>query len=153
MRKLQIVAALLLAVALVFSACARKEAAPTPAQAPAPASALSEWDKIVAAAKEEGRVVLYNSQGIDVQDAVVKGLLKDYGIKYKEIPLQKNFEIANNYKEKKEKEISLSEIQIQQFLFLMNPSFTFLCMRSFSAALQTLGLCVFALIIIFSAFS
>ena len=58
MRKLQSIMVLFLAMVLVFSACARKEASPAPAQAPkptpSPSPAASEWDKIVEAAKKEG---------------------------------------------------------------------------------------------------
>ena len=57
MRKLQVVVALLLAVAFAFGACARKEASPTTPPAPAPqakpAPALTGWEGIVEALKDQ----------------------------------------------------------------------------------------------------
>lgn len=83
MRKIQIMGILLLGLG-VLGACA-PAAAPAPSSAPpsapstAPAPALSEWDKVVAAARKEGTVSFYTTWGVEVQHTVVEGM-KQYGI-------------------------------------------------------------------------
>ncbi|MFC1968589.1 ABC transporter substrate-binding protein [Chloroflexota bacterium] len=79
-----------LAFSLVLSGCKAPEKpappatppAPKPAPAPAPpAPAPSEWDKVLAAAKKEGTVNIYNTLGADVTDTLRDEMMKAHGIK------------------------------------------------------------------------
>jgi len=47
-------------------------------------SAQSEWDKVIAAAKQEGSVVLYTALGGPFQEAPIKAFQQRYGIKVEE---------------------------------------------------------------------
>ncbi len=51
-----------------------------PSQAPTKPSWQEKWDKTVAAAKEEGKVVVYGSAGGDIREALVKAFNERYGI-------------------------------------------------------------------------
>ncbi|MBM2832613.1 MAG: extracellular solute-binding protein family 1 [Dehalococcoidia bacterium] len=89
MRKAQIIGALVVVVAFTLAACAPK-AAPAPAPAPlappvaVPAAPQGEWDKVLAAAKQEGTVTVYNVFGAVMGQALVEGM-KKYGIKVENV--------------------------------------------------------------------
>ncbi|MBM2832385.1 MAG: hypothetical protein HW414_1437 [Dehalococcoidia bacterium] len=87
MRQIQIIGVLLLVLALTVGACAPKAApAPIPTTTqvpqpiPTPTPQLSEWDNILAAARKEGAVTVYNVLGIELTQAMTAGM-KQYGIK------------------------------------------------------------------------
>ncbi|MBM2832465.1 MAG: extracellular solute-binding protein family 1, partial [Dehalococcoidia bacterium] len=89
MKKVGFAITLFLVLGLVLAACAPKAAlapSPAPSQAPtaSPAPALSEWDKVLAAAKKEGTVTVYNVFGAITGKAMEEGM-KKYGIKVENI--------------------------------------------------------------------
>lgn len=82
MRRIQILGALFLVLAL--AACGPKTApapapSPSPAPSPAPVPQLSDWDKVLAAAKKEGTVTVYSTWGAKSSDALKAGM-KQYGV-------------------------------------------------------------------------
>ncbi|MBM2832527.1 MAG: Ferric transporter ATP-binding subunit [Dehalococcoidia bacterium] len=86
MRTFKVAAVLGLVIMLVLTACAAPKAPSTPTTtAPplqpvaAPSSQPSEWDKVLAAAKKEGIVTIYTSEGVETQQAWKVGM-KQYGI-------------------------------------------------------------------------
>lgn len=86
MRKLQIVGGLLLTLVLILSACAPKSTStpapapqPSPSPAPAPSPQAGSWDAVLAAAKKEGTVTVYNVLGSDLEQALRTGM-KQYGV-------------------------------------------------------------------------
>ncbi|MBM2831718.1 MAG: putative binding protein component of iron transporter precursor [Dehalococcoidia bacterium] len=94
MRKLHLVLFLLLGFVLVAGACAPKASSPsaTPpaakpaSSAPAPsiAPAMSEWDKVLEAARKEGTMTLYSTWGVQAAE-VLKAEMAKYGIKVESI--------------------------------------------------------------------
>lgn len=87
MKKVGFAITLFLVLGLVLAACATPKAAPAPSPAPsqspaqsaAPAAPQSEWDKVIAAAKKEGTVTIYTSQGVEFVEALKAGM-KPFGI-------------------------------------------------------------------------
>lgn len=85
MRKIQFIGVLLVILALVLGACGKSAPTPAPSPAPAPqplpapAPQPSGWDAVLAAAKKEGTVTLYNVLGNQLGDAIKAGM-KQYGI-------------------------------------------------------------------------
>lgn len=85
MRKIQIMGILLLGLVFVLGACAPAASpapskTPSPAPTPAPsAPALSGWDKVLADAKKEGSINLYNVLGGELGEAI-RTAMKGYGI-------------------------------------------------------------------------
>lgn len=84
MRRIRVLGALFLVLALALAACGPKTApapspSPSPVPSPVPAPQLSEWDKVLAAAKKEGTVTVYSTWGAKSGDALKAGL-KPYGI-------------------------------------------------------------------------
>ncbi len=77
---------------------AASRAAATPAQKPAniPAAAdwQKKWDDTVAAAKKEGKVVVYFTAGTAVRNALIGGMAKEYGISV-EIVTGRGAELVN----------------------------------------------------------
>lgn len=80
-------------VGLLLAACGVAEKAPSapasspaqqPASLPAPAQPLTEWDKVLAAAKREGTVTVYNGLGGQLGEALKEGM-KKYGIRVETI--------------------------------------------------------------------
>lgn len=66
---------------LLMLACApRATPAPPPQATPSP-QAVSEWDRVVAAARKEGTVTIYGGLGSDVQTAIQEGFMKATGIR------------------------------------------------------------------------
>ncbi len=76
MRRLQILVVFLLAVVLALGACAPK--APPPPAAPAAPAALTEWERVVEAAKKEGVITVYNGLSKAVALEVREGFMKQY---------------------------------------------------------------------------
>ncbi|MBI4333611.1 MAG: extracellular solute-binding protein [Chloroflexi bacterium] len=78
--------ALVVGLGLVIAACAPAPSAPPAAgaagQAPAAATggSLTEWERVVAAAKKEGEAMLYSSSGPAVRDPITKEIREKYGI-------------------------------------------------------------------------
>lgn len=105
MTKRAIIAVMSLAMALVLLASCAPKAAPSPAPAPqaqapaakAPVAAApvpsaparpaweTEWEKTLAAAREEGKLLVSTSAGSTVRLALYNGLYKKYGIKMETI--------------------------------------------------------------------
>lgn len=93
MRRVLVLASILLILALLV-ACAPREA-PAPAAAPAQAPAVAEktkapvasraawedaWEQVSNGAKKEGRVVVYSTAGAEVRTAVIKAFKEKYGL-------------------------------------------------------------------------
>lgn len=78
--------AVLMIVSGLVSACAAPKAAaaptppPAPQSAPAPAPQLSEWDKVLAAARKEGTVTVYSTAAAVFKEAMGVGM-SQYGVK------------------------------------------------------------------------
>ncbi len=85
MRKIYAAAILPIAFALALS-CASAGEAPPAAKSPAPkqespeVSSQAEWNKTVAEAKQEGKVTLYTSMGMEMRTVLAPALKDSYGI-------------------------------------------------------------------------
>lgn len=73
--------ALLLVTACAPSAAPSAPAASAPGAAPAAASKGAEWDRLVAAAKQEGELVLNGPPFPDLREALNNSFTKEYGIR------------------------------------------------------------------------
>lgn len=96
MRRIQLLVLTSLLVLLVITACAPKPAAsptvatPAPAVAPAPAAPAAqapakksweeEWEKLVAAAKQEGKVIIYTAGGQETRRVLGERFKERFGI-------------------------------------------------------------------------
>lgn len=95
MRKLDLALALLVTLAVLLAACAAPSApAPAPAPTPAPTAAPApgtpappspadaEWEKVVSAARQEGKLIMYDAAFFvgDTRIAIPKAFKERYGI-------------------------------------------------------------------------